>query len=153
MDLENMMDEELYSLIDNAKTVIANRQTRQTVNDQVAEVLRTARASGAISTPEVGAEWVQPTDATTAYMAGDVTSFEGKTWVSTVSYNVWRPGESGWREQTLDGSPAEYSPPSGGHDAYSNGDLVTFEGSVYRSTTDNNVWSPADYPEGWELQV
>ncbi|MDN5548237.1 MAG: hypothetical protein L0H03_23550, partial [Rhodococcus sp. (in: high G+C Gram-positive bacteria)] len=61
MDLENMMDEELYSLIDNAKTVIANRQTRQTVNDQVAEVLRTARASEAISTPEVGAEWVQPT--------------------------------------------------------------------------------------------
>lgn len=152
MGYEEKTDQELYDTIDDAKAELARRQTVETVNEQVAEVLRTSRASGAITTPEVGAQWVQPTDATTAYMAGDVTTDGGKTWVSTVNYNVWRPGESGWREQTEDGSPAEYLSPTGSHDAYNTDDLVTFEGEVYRSTIDNNIWSPVEYPQGWEKQ-
>jgi hypothetical protein len=28
---------------------------------------------------------------------------------------------------------------------------VTFNGEVYESTIDANVWSPADYPTGWTL--
>lgn len=31
------------------------------------------------------------------------------------------------------------------------GDRVVFEGMVYESTIDNNVWSPADYPSGWTV--
>lgn len=34
---------------------------------------------------------------------------------------------------------------------YMTGDRVMFEGSVYESTIDNNVWSPATYPAGWIL--
>lgn len=34
--------------------------------------------------------------------------------------------------------------------AYMAGDRVMFEGKVYESLIDNNVWSPADYPQGWE---
>ena len=30
------------------------------------------------------------------------------------------------------------------------GDKVKFEGKVYQSLIDNNVWSPSDYPQGWE---
>lgn len=33
---------------------------------------------------------------------------------------------------------------------YMTGDCCTVEGVVYRSTMDNNVWSPVDYPSGWE---
>jgi len=33
---------------------------------------------------------------------------------------------------------------------YMTGDRVTFEGKVYESTIDNNVYSPADYPAGWQ---
>lgn len=33
---------------------------------------------------------------------------------------------------------------------YMTGDCCTENGAVYRSTIDNNVWSPADYPSGWE---
>lgn len=33
---------------------------------------------------------------------------------------------------------------------YSVGDKVLFEGVVYVSLIDNNVWSPAAYPDGWE---
>ena len=33
---------------------------------------------------------------------------------------------------------------------YMTGDKVIFEGKVYQSLIDNNVWSPSDYPQGWE---
>lgn len=32
---------------------------------------------------------------------------------------------------------------------YMKGDKVRFEGRIYESLIDNNVWSPADYPAGW----
>ena len=44
--------------------------------------------------------------------------------------------------------------PTGAQDAYNTGDLVHYpdaDGPVYRCTIDNNVWSPADYPQGWEV--
>ena len=34
--------------------------------------------------------------------------------------------------------------------AYMNGDKVLYEGKTYVSIIDNNVWSPAAYPQGWE---
>ena len=33
---------------------------------------------------------------------------------------------------------------------YMKGDKVTFEGKVYESIIDNNIWSPAAYPGGWQ---
>lgn len=33
---------------------------------------------------------------------------------------------------------------------YNKGDCCTEGGKVYRSTLDNNVWSPSAYPQGWE---
>ena len=32
---------------------------------------------------------------------------------------------------------------------YKKGDKVRFEGKVYESLIDNNVWSPSTYPAGW----
>lgn len=33
---------------------------------------------------------------------------------------------------------------------YMKGDKVKFEGKVYQSLIDQNVWSPSAYPQGWE---
>ena len=33
---------------------------------------------------------------------------------------------------------------------YNEGDCCTEGSKVYRSTLDNNVWSPSAYPQGWE---
>ncbi len=33
---------------------------------------------------------------------------------------------------------------------YNTGDCCTDAGKTWRSTIDNNVWSPGDYPRGWE---
>ena len=35
--------------------------------------------------------------------------------------------------------------------AYMIGDKVTFNGHVYESAINNNVWSPESYPTGWKL--
>lgn len=42
-----------------------------------------------------------------------------------------------------------YRQPSGGHDAYKQGDRVTYNGAVYESTINGNVWAPDAYPQGW----
>lgn len=34
--------------------------------------------------------------------------------------------------------------------AYMIGDKVMFDGKVYESVIDNNIWSPAAYPAGWK---
>ena len=34
--------------------------------------------------------------------------------------------------------------------AYQIGDKVMFEGKVYESVINNNIWSPAAYPQGWK---
>lgn len=38
----------------------------------------------------------------------------------------------------------------GSTNPYMKGDKVRFEGKIYQSLIDNNVWSPAAYPQGWE---
>lgn len=50
---------------------------------------------------------------------------------------------------TEDGYP-EWVQPLGSSDAYNTGDIVSYNGSLYKSTIDNNVWSPDAYPTGWE---
>ncbi len=51
---------------------------------------------------------------------------------------------------TEDGYP-EWVQPLGASDAYNLGDIVSYNGKLYVSIIDVNVWSPEDYPQGWEL--
>ena len=41
--------------------------------------------------------WEQP-DSTNPYAKGDKVTYNGKTWISSVDNNVWKPGEYGWDE-------------------------------------------------------
>lgn len=41
--------------------------------------------------------------------------------------------------------------PTGAHDAYNTGDIVNYNGTLYKSLMDGNVWSPEAYPRGWEV--
>lgn len=45
----------------------------------------------------------------------------------------------------------EWAQPLGASDAYNTGDIVSYNGTLYRSTIDGNVWSPEAYPAGWEI--
>lgn len=47
------------------------------------------------------------------------------------------------------GYPA-WSQPTGSHDAYNTGDIVNYNGVLYESQIDGNVYSPDSYPAGWK---
>ena len=44
-----------------------------------------------------------------------------------------------------------WSQPTGAHDAYNTGDVVDYNGTLYKSLIDGNVYSPETYPSGWEV--
>lgn len=115
--------------------------------------------------------WVQPLGATDAYNIGDQVLYNGKKYESIINANVWAPDvyPAGWNliEETTEPTVPEPEPdtggsgetetvpdfvqPSGAHDAYHTGDRVKYNGHIYESTIDNNVWSPDAYPAGWKL--
>lgn len=51
--------------------------------------------------------------------------------------------------ETIDGSIPEFEQPDSTN-PYMKGDRVTFNGKVYESLIDNNVYSPEAYPAGWK---
>ena len=106
--------------------------------------------------------------ATSPYGKGDCCTEGGKVWRSLIDSNVHAPSAypQGWQEVTEDSGvveptepteptepeqPPEYVQPTGGQDAYKIGDRVTYNGKVYESTINNNVWTPDAYPQGWRL--
>lgn len=108
--------------------------------------------------------WAQPSGAHDAYNIGDIVNYNGALYKSKIDGNVWSPDvyAAGWEKVdsgTVDPGPdpdpgpttaPEWVQPSGAHDAYNTGDLVTYNGKVYRSKIDGNTWSPDAYPAGWE---
>ena len=44
-----------------------------------------------------------------------------------------------------------WSQPTGAHDAYNKGDVVNYNGVLYESLIDGNVYSPDAYPAGWAV--
>lgn len=75
---------------------------------------------------------------------------------SHTSQAQWQPGgqgtESLYTPLGLDkaGYPL-WSQPTGAHDAYNTGDIVSYNGTLYRSLIDGNTWAPDTYPAGWEV--
>ena len=120
--------------------------------EEVSEILTDEQAA---DLPEVFPEWAVGV----AYKYDDRRRYAGELYkciqphtsqadyTPDVAVSLWvriaKPGEIPvWRR------------PTGAHDAYNTGDKVHFETAedpVYRSTKDANVYSPAEWPEGWEL--
>lgn len=46
-----------------------------------------------------------------------------------------------------------WSQPTGAHDAYNKGDVVDYNGTLYQSLIDGNVYSPEAYPTGWAIFI
>ena len=145
MDLTTLTDAEARDIL---ARVYAEVQRRDTLANAPAQAEALAATYAAAIGRKDGDPWTQPTGAHNAYQFGAVVTDAGKTWISLIPANVWRPGVSGWREQVAQGYPA-WVQPTGGHDAYKMGDRVRFEGADYESTINGNSWSPTAYPAGW----
>ena len=48
-----------------------------------------------------------------------------------------------------DGGYPVWSQPTGAHDAYNKGDIVNYNGALYESLIDGNVYAPYVYPARW----
>ena len=88
--------------------------------------------------------------------AGERLWYDGKLYKvvqAHVPQRTWTPDHTPalFTEISIEEWP-EWVQPTGAHDAYNRGDKVTFEGAHYVSLIDGNVYSPAVYPAGWELQ-
>lgn len=44
-----------------------------------------------------------------------------------------------------------WAQPAGSHDAYNKGDIVNYNGVLYESLIDGNVYSPEAYAAGWKM--
>ena len=116
--------------------------------------------------------WTQPSGAHDAYNAGDIVNYNGKLYQSTINGNVWSPDvyPAGWTVYAATTEPEEPKPepepepdpepeepptypewvqPTGAHDAYNTGDIVRYNGRLYKSIINGNVWAPSAYPQGW----
>lgn len=98
--------------------------------------------------------------ADTAYTVGQRLRHGGKLYrceQAHTSQAGWEPPNvpALWTEVALPGEIPVWRQPTGAQDAYMMGDRVHYpdaDSPVYRSLIDGNVWSPADYPQGWEVE-
>lgn len=66
----------------------------------------------------------------------------------------WLPSETASLYEPIglnDSGYPVWSQPSGAHDAYNAGDIVDYNGVLYVSLIDGNVYSPDEYSSGWEI--
>lgn len=134
---------------------------------QAAEQLRRALQMFAATLSEDQAleiSTVYPTwEAGRAYAVGDIISHGTNSTGDPQLYKVVQAhtSQADWLPES---TPALYdafgldesgypvwSQPSGAHDAYNTGDIVNYNGTLYRSLIDGNTWSPDAYPAGWEV--
>lgn len=144
MDYTSLTDDELAAIFHAATEEHSRRavlQAAQTRNPGLGGAYLAQQGRGD------GTPWVQPLGAHDAYPLGHITTHDGKTWVSLIDGNVWEPGVSGWREEVEDGGAPAWVQPTGGHDTYPLGAVVTHAGRRWESTAASNAWEPGTY--GW----
>ena len=106
-------------------------------------------------------EWVAGTmEQPIEYKIGDVRKENGQVYECKQAHT--HHGEVGWNPSTFKagwivkhtkdtGNPKPYIQPQGAHDAYMKDECVSWEGKVYVSVADSNVYSPTDYPQNWKV--
>ena len=109
--------------------------------------------------------WAQPSGAHDAYKKGDIVNYKGTLYESLIDGNVWSPDvyAAGWElvkespeepeepDEPITEEYPDWVKPTGAHDAYNIGDIVKYNGKLYQSTINGNVWAPDAYPAGWTL--
>jgi len=93
----------------------------------------------------------------TVYKVGQIRNYNDalyKVVQDHTSQEGWKPSETPSLYEpiglTAEGYPV-WNQPSGAHDAYNTGDIVDYNGTLYVSLIDGNVYSPDEYAAGWEV--
>lgn len=91
-----------------------------------------------------------------AYAVGDLISYDNGLFEVVQAHTSqvdWLPNITPalYKAKTPINVIPEWVQPTGSHDAYNIGDKVMFEGKIYESLINGNVWNPTAYPQGWQL--
>lgn len=107
----------------------------------------------ALAIPEIFPIWSANS---VKYKTGDRVSYENvlyKVLQDHISQESWKPDVSPSLFAKIltstDNTPKTWVQPDS-TSAYKKGDRVTYNGKIYESLIDNNVWSPEGYPAGWK---
>lgn len=107
----------------------------------------------ALAIPEIFPVWSANS---VKYKAGDKVSYKGvlyKVLQDHTSQESWKPDVAPSLFAKMltspDNTPKPWVQPDSTN-AYKKGDRVTYNGKIYESLIDNNVWSPDGYPAGWK---
>ncbi len=133
---------------------------RQGSKDKILHGLSAVQAARNVLTDEQAAEvpdLYKAWEPGKAYEAGERVTYDGTLYKILQAHT----SQAGWAPGTAPSLFAEILPGQGGTEVgewvqpdstnpYSKGDRCRFEGEVYESIIDGNVWSPADYPAGWK---
>lgn len=155
-DAQEAMEKEAYQ--ENQR-----RDTEQATNLLISRMLDRYILSAELPPEElVAIRRMYPTySAGEDYKAGDRIQYQ-ETIYEVVqphrSQEDWKPNQTPalYKEfmklETEGGTPviADWKQPTGAHDAYKKGDKAAFNGKVYESTINGNVWSPTAHPAGWK---
>lgn len=132
---------------------ISSLEEAEQLRQELNEITSTLTDEEAIERPILFANWKSNID----YTSGTRVRYGGrlfKVLQTHTSQEDWTPSRapSLFAEILTDenNEPQEWQQPSSTN-PYLTGDKVIYEGLVYESLIDNNVWSPADYPDSWQL--
>lgn len=141
----NMKDDLLFAMLkgENTEPIISNYfVSLMSISDEVAEKI-----------PEVFPAWDGNSK---EYKMGDRVQYNDvlyKVLQDHTSQTTWTPSDaSSLFAKVLTsttGEPQEWQQPDSTN-GYQTGDRVIYNGKIYESLIDNNVWSPVDYPAGWK---
>ena len=114
--------------------------------------LRSISDGAALKMPEVFPHW---NGNSKEYVKDDKVLYDGilyKVLQNHTSQEGWTPTSAPSlfaKVLTSEGEILDWEQPSSTN-PYMKGDKVKFNGKIYESVIDNNVWSPEAYPQGWK---
>lgn len=147
-------EEVLAKVIARKKTIEEN--PKPTVSDTVLKAAKFAAVSFTDAQAREVPDLFDAYQVGVEYEVGDRFIYNGQLYKVVqkhTSSEQWVPGqgtESLYEDISLnEEGHVIWQQPSGAQDAYNSGDIVEYNGKLYQSTIDGNVWAPDAYPQGW----
>ena len=156
---DELNEQEAAAAKNELQTLAVNAMMMSLADDDLVETkntyqtkLRSISDGAALKVPELFPQW---SGNSKEYVKGD------KVLYNDVLYKVLQnhTSQEGWtptsapslfaKVLTSEGEILDWEQPSSTN-PYMKGDKVKFNGKIYESVIDNNVWSPEAYPQGWK---
>lgn len=157
---QDELDEQEAAAVKNElQTLAVNAMMMSLADDDLVETkntyqtkLRSISDGAALKVPELFPHW---SGNSKEYVKDDKVLYEGvlyKVLQNHTSQEGWTPTSAPSlfaKVLTSEGEILDWEQPDSTN-PYMKGDKVKFNGKIYESVIDNNVWSPEAYPQGWK---